>query len=155
MLVELSIGITLAGITILLIQVLPLTVDQNFYAIALITAALIYVCFSIVSQNTTWILTGERRSPQAPSLHGGVTVTELLGVIIFSIIAVIGIKISPWFLAMGWLIHPAWDLLIDNHNLNTFVPQWYPTVCIGYDIAIALYIAYKCSVKEENNSFLN
>lgn len=83
MLLELTIGILFAGLTILLIQVLPPTVYHNFYAIALITAALIYVFFSFVSQNTTWIL------------------TELLGVILFSIIAFTGIKISPWFLAMG------------------------------------------------------
>ena len=56
---------------------------------------------------------------------------------------------------MGWLIHPVWDLLIDNHSLTIFVPQWYPTVCIGYDIAIALYIAWKCIQEEENNPFIN
>ncbi len=91
---------------------------------------------SCVSQNTTWIL------------------TEIIGVILFSIIAFIGIN-SPWFLAIGWLIHPVWDLLIDNHSLTIFVPQWYPTVCIGYDIAIALYIAWKCIQEEENNPFIN
>ena len=79
-----------------------------------------------MSQNTTWIL------------------TELLGVIIFSIIAFTGIKLSPWFLAIGWLILPAWDLLIHNQNLTLFVPRWYPTVCIGYNILMALYIGWKC-----------
>lgn len=133
MVVELAIGIILAGLTILVIQALPSKIDNLFYAVALIIAALIYVGFSSLSQNTTWIF------------------TEILGVIIFSIIAFVGIKFSPWFLAMGWLIHPAWDLLLDNHNLTAFVPQWYPTVCIGYDIAIALYIAWKCIKQKENN----
>lgn len=137
MLVELAIGIILAELTILIIQALSPAIHQKFYAIALITAALIYVGFSSLSKNTAWIF------------------TELLGVIIFSIIAFAGIKFSSWFLAMGWLIHPAWDLLIDNHNLTKFVPQWYPIVCIGYDILMASYIAYKCSNQEENNTFIN
>jgi len=56
---------------------------------------------------------------------------------------------------MGWLIHPIWDLFIDNHNLTLFVPHWYPTFCIGYDIAIGLYIAYKCIKQKENNPSIN
>ena len=111
--------------------------DVYFYALALIIAASIYVAFSFLSQNTTWIF------------------TEIIGVIIFSIIAFLGVKFSLWFLAIGWLIHPAWDLLIDNHNLTAFVPQWYPMVCIGYDIVIALYIAWKCIEQKQNNLFLN
>ena len=136
MLLELAVGITLAGATILVIQAFPTAIHQKFYAIALIIAALIYVGFSLLSQNTTWIF------------------TEIAGVIVFSIISFIGIN-SPWFLAMGWLIHPAWDLLIVNHNLTVFVPQWYPTLCIGYDILMALYIAWKCHEKQENNSSIN
>ncbi len=137
MLLELAVGITCAGLTILVIQAFPSNIHYKIYAVALIIAASIYVGFSFVSQNTIWIL------------------TEIIGIILFSIIAFMGIKLSPWFLAMGWLIHPVWDLLIDNHSLTIFVPQWYPTVCIGYDIAIALYIAWKCIQEEENNPFIN
>ena len=137
MLVQLGIGIIFAGFTLLVIQAFPTRIHNNFYAIALIIAASIYVAFSSLSQNTIWIF------------------TEVIGVIIFSIVGFLGVKFSPWFLAMGWLIHPAWDLLIDNHNLTVFVPQWYPRVCIGYDIAIALYIAWKCIKQKENNLFLN
>ena len=137
MFAELAIGIIFAGLTILVVQAFPSRIHNNFYALALIIAASIYVAFSFLSQNTTWIF------------------TEIIGVIIFSIIAFLGVKFSLWFLAIGWLIHPAWDLLIDNHNLTAFVPQWYPTVCIGYDIAIALYIAWKCIEQKQNNLFLN
>ena len=137
MFVELAIGIILAGLTILLIQAFPSRIHNQIYAAALIIAASIYVGFSSLRQNITWIF------------------TEIMGVIIFSIIAFMGVKFSRWFLAMGWLIHPAWDLLIDNHNLTAFVPQWYAKVCIGYDIAIALYIAWKCIKKKENNYSLN
>lgn len=137
MLIELAIGIILAELTILVIQAFPAKINYQFYAAALIAAASIYVGFSFLSQNTTWIF------------------TEIIGVIIFSAIAFLGVKFSPWFLAMGWLIHPAWDLLIDNHNLTAFVPQWYPTLCIGYDFAIALYIAWKCIKQKQDNLFLN
>jgi hypothetical protein len=137
MLIELAIGIIFAGLTILIIQAFPSRIYDTFYAAALIIAASIYVGFSFLSQNTIWIF------------------TEVTGVIIFSIIAFMGVKFSLWFLTMGWLIHPAWDLLIDNHNLTIFVPQWYPTVCIGYDLLMALYIGWKCIQKQENNLFIN
>ncbi|MEL6461048.1 MAG: DUF6010 family protein [Cyanobacteria bacterium J06636_27] len=133
--VELAIGITLAGLTILVIQTQPPEIHQKIYALALIIAASIYVGFSLLSQNTTWIF------------------TETLGVIVFSLISFLGLKFSPWFLAMGWLIHPAWDLFIDNHNSTIFVPHWYPIVCIGYDIAIAWYLVWKCIKLQANNCF--
>ncbi|MEM6399098.1 MAG: DUF6010 family protein [Cyanobacteria bacterium P01_D01_bin.116] len=137
MFLELLIGITLAGLTILVIQILPSVIHMKIYALALIIAALIYVGFSFLSQNTAWIF------------------TEIIGVIIFSIISFLGLKFSPWLLAMGWLIHPVWDLFIDSHKLTAFVPHWYPTVCIGYDIAFALYIALKCIRTIENNPSIN
>ncbi|BAY87587.1 hypothetical protein NIES267_71110 [Calothrix parasitica NIES-267] len=135
MLAELAIGITLAGLTVLVAQALPPEIHHKIYAVALILAASIYVGFSFSSQHNTWIF------------------TETIGVIIFSVIAFLGVKFSPWFLAMGWLTHPAWDLFIDNHKLNIFVPHWYPTVCIGYDIMIALCIAWKCIKTKENSHF--
>jgi len=77
MLIELAIGITVAGLTILVIQTLPSTIHLKIYAVALIIAASVYVVFSSLSQNTVWIF------------------TEIIGVIIFSIISFIGIKFSP------------------------------------------------------------
>lgn len=136
-LLEFITGITLAGLTIFLVQALPATIHRKIYAITLIIAAFIYVFFYSFSQNTTWIF------------------TEAIGGIIFSLISFIGLKFSPWFLVIGWLTHPLWDLLIDNHKLTPFVPHWYPIVCIGYDIAIALYIASKCIRTEENKAFIN
>ncbi|MBV6625877.1 MAG: hypothetical protein KI793_23595 [Rivularia sp. (in: Bacteria)] len=141
MLVELAVGVILAGLTILVGEALPFTLPfknyRKFYATALIIAALVYVYFSSLSQNGTWIL------------------TEIIGVIIFSIIALLGVKYSFWFLAIGWFIHPIWDLLIDNHSLTIFVPRWYPIICIGYDIVIGSYIAFKCIVEQKNSLFID
>ena len=127
MFAELIIGIILAGVSILLIQVFPSGIHQKIYAIALMIAASIYVIFSSLSNNINWVF------------------IELSGVILFGVIAFLGVKFSPWFLAIGWFAHPVWDLLIDNHTSSIFVPQWYPTICIGYDLAIALYIVWECS----------
>lgn len=127
MFAELIIGIVLAGVSILLIQVFPSGIHQKIYGIALVIAASIYVIFSFLSNNINWVF------------------IELSGVILFGVIALLGVKFSPWFLAIGWFVHPVWDLLIDNHTSSIFVPYWYPTICIGYDLTIALYIAWKCS----------
>lgn len=98
--------------------------EHTFYAIGLVTAALIYVGFaSFNGGNGQWIgieLTGL-------ALYGG---------------AAIAAKQSPWWLVLGWAAHPFWDLGIHVFGSgSTFVPQAYALWCIGFDLLIAIHIA--------------
>ena len=37
---------------------------------------------------------------------------ELVQVIIFGAIALLGLRGSPWWLAAGWALHPLWDVVL-------------------------------------------
>jgi peptidylprolyl isomerase len=54
------------------------------------------------------------------------------GVALFTILAFAG----PRFLAFGWAMHIAWDVLLHPHA----TPWWYPPLCIGFDVVVAIAI---------------
>jgi hypothetical protein len=98
--------------------------EKLSYAIGLGIAAVIYVVFSFFSSSTDWIF------------------IELGGLLIYLPFVVLGVRFSGWFLSFGWLLHVAWDLALHNQPLN-FVPDFYPSVCLGFDVLIAGYICYR------------
>ena len=61
---------------------------------------------------------------------------ELLG---FTALAALAIRRdSPDLLGAGWLAHVPWDALHYRGRGPTQVRSWYPPLCIGYDVAIAV-----------------
>src|SRR5438128_865314 len=64
------------------------------FAIGLVAAAAIYVAFAIWSGTVKGVL------------------IELCGVVVFGILAALGIRRSRYFLALGWAAHVSWDLLL-------------------------------------------
>ena len=108
---------------------------KKFFAGTLIIAALIYVAFA------------------GFGLSNGVStsnwlIVELIGVLIYSFFAYAGVKISPWFLAIGWAAHVFWDVGLHWGADIGFVPGFYPSLCIGFDLVFAIYIAYKVYFKK-------
>jgi hypothetical protein len=98
--------------------------EKISYAIGLGIAAVIYVVFGFFSSSTDWIL------------------TEFIGLLIYLPFAILGVRFSGWFLGFGWLLHIVWDLVLHNQPLS-FVPDFYPSVCLGFDVLIAGYIFYR------------
>jgi hypothetical protein len=98
--------------------------EKISYAIGLGIAAMIYVIFGFFSSSNDWIL------------------TEFVGLLIYLPFAFLGVRFSGWFLGFGWLSHIAWDLVLHNQSLS-FVPDFYPSVCLGFDVLIAGYIFYR------------
>lgn len=45
---------------------------------------------------------------------------------------------SPGLLGAGWLAHVTWDALHHRGRGPTRVRSWYPPLCIGYDVAVAV-----------------
>jgi hypothetical protein len=131
MLLNLLVGILSAGLTIVLILSLKFEQEKQIYAFALIIAALIYIAFSFNSEEWQWI------------------VIESLGALIFSTMAVLGLKLSPLWLVAGWATHPIWDVSLHQIHSTSFVPSWYPIVCLGYDCVIAIYLLLR--LKKESN----
>jgi hypothetical protein len=61
---------------------------------------------------------------------------ELLG---FTALAVLAVeRDSPGLLGAGWLAHVTWDALHHRGRGPTQVRSWYPPLCIGYDVALAV-----------------
>ena len=94
------------------------------FAIGLVVTALIYVGLAIFKGSGRWIL------------------IELAGVAIFAVFAWLGLRKSGWFLAAGWALHPLWDAGLHDYS-TLFVPHWYIGACIGFDLLVAAYIAYR------------
>jgi hypothetical protein len=96
--------------------------ELRLYALSLIVAALIYVGFTTRGASSVWL------------------VVELAGLVSFTFLAWLGLRISPWALALGWALHAAWDAFLHKLSDAPFVPGWYPLVCLSFDLVLALYI---------------
>jgi hypothetical protein len=65
---------------------------------------------------------------------------KVLGVPIFAVLAVLGLKRSPWFLAIGMVVHGvAWDTW--HYRNSTYIPDWYAIACLAADLAFGAYVA--------------
>jgi hypothetical protein len=106
--------------------------ELPIYAAGLAVAALIYVGFAVAGgASVAWLA------------------IESAGLAVFSLPALTRLKWSPLLLALGWAAHALWDLLLhadavmhagggaDAH----FVPDWYRLLCVGFDFALAAYLA--------------
>lgn len=66
---------------------------------------------------------------------------ELLQVIAFGTLGLYGWRGSPYWLALGYLLHPLWDFGV--HHIGpgwTFAPLPYVIACISFDWVVAAYI---------------
>jgi hypothetical protein len=107
--------------------------EQTILAAGLLVTALIYLVFGLAGgADVDWL------------------VTETLGVGIYGIFALLGLRYSLWWLAFGWAIHPAWDAGL--HLLGeaaAFVPMWYTVACIGFDLVVAASILESANANKE------
>jgi hypothetical protein len=92
---------------------------QTLYALALAIAAALYVVFVAVG--------APERLP-----------IEVAGFLLFGAIAWLGTRIWPYAVAGGWLVHIVWDVVLHPPAAGDGVPWWYPPLCIGFDVIVAL-----------------
>jgi hypothetical protein len=119
---EIIVGAILAGVLVVALRRARFEGVLRFWARALFVAAAIYVGFVLVGNaQTQWLL------------------IEVSGLVLFSALAALGLKYSPWVLAGAWFAHIAWDTLLHSQN-TAFIPQWYPLLCIGFDLVVGAYI---------------
>ena len=123
--IELVLGILAAVITIGFIRRKAVQSERGSYATVLIVMAIVYVAFPLWTRDLEWVL------------------IETAGLAGFIVIAVLGRKVSPWFLVVGMFAHVIWDMAHHANDQTAFVPQWYPSACLGYDLFVAGYIAWR------------
>jgi hypothetical protein len=67
---------------------------------------------------------------------------EILQVIAFGTMGLLGWRGSPWWLALGWALHPAWDFVLHYVGPGrSFAPWTYAVACISFDWLVAAYVA--------------
>lgn len=122
---QLLTGVVACGVFILVARTLKPQRELRLYAVGLVIAALIYVGFTARGVTPAWL------------------VLELAGLLVFTLLAWLGLKISALILALSWAAHVAWDVLLHKLLDVAFVPDWYPVVCVGFDLLLAGYIAVR------------
>jgi len=138
MFIKITVGI-LAAVSLILIsrKIYPQKMTKVWQR-ALVIAALIYVGFAIVGQDYEWMK------------------IELLGLFFYGTFARLASKKSILFLSLGWSLHVIWDILLHPNGYPGYVPQWYPSVCLGFDLIIAGYFLWyffdkrKLRIREKN-----
>lgn len=104
----------------------PQAGSRRALAYGLIATAALYVGLAFASDN--------------PKAWFGI---EMTGFAIFGSFALLGLVGSPWWLAIGFALHPFWHLQF--HYLGTgseFTPAWFTLGLTGFDLAVAAYVVY-------------
>jgi hypothetical protein len=92
-----------------------------FYIIGLVVTALIYVAFALIGR------------ADARSLR-----VEAVGVLLYGAMAWAGGRWSAALLALGWALHPVWDVALHLEGAGAaYTPDWYPWGCISFDLMVA------------------
>lgn len=120
----LAVGLVLGVVFIALARVFG---ERRVFAVGLVVAAGLYVGLAVYG-DASWTWLG----------------IEVAGVGLYGALAVLGYRSSAWWLALGWALHPVWDVAL--HQLgggSEFAPPWYPVQCISLDLLVAFYIAWR------------
>lgn len=93
-------------------------------AAGLAVAALIYLGFGVSGGATgPWLL------------------LEVGGLLVFGGVAWRGSQGRPGLLALGWAFHALWDAPLHLSGIAaSYTPAWYPPICLGFDLAVAVGI---------------
>ena len=112
----------------------PVRFEATLYGVFLIVIAVFYLAFtSYFGDELAWRL-------------------ETTAVVVFAVLGCLGIRL-PILLIAGYALHGAWDLLHEIHQhsgTNVFagrqatqVPLAYGAFCATFDLAVAVYLAYR------------
>lgn len=73
--------------------------------------------------------------------HGTWVWVEIAGLAVFATLAVLGLLISPWYLALGIIAHGVlWDAWHHERFVaQHFIPSWYAIACLIADVGVGTY----------------
>src|SRR5204863_2430917 len=112
-----GIGIAVALIVAVFARVTGLDRDRAFYATVAIVVASYYPLFAAMG--------GSERS----------LVVEVIVMIAFVAVAVVGFKFNLWLVVVALAGHGVLDVLHGRVVTNPGVPEWWPAFCMTFDIA--------------------
>ena len=111
--------------TLVFLSYLPELLAYTILAILLASASGVYLRYAFIRRETTLVT------------------VELIFMILFGVLAVVGVAVSPMFLALGFLLHGFWDMAHHPLYIRTSGPAWYQPVCLAFDWGIAAYIVVR------------
>ena len=118
------IGIAIAAIVGVLGRVSRMDRDKAFYAVVLIVVGHYYMLFGVMD-----------------GTRGSVVLQEALIFVLFAALAIIGFRVSMWFVVAGLALHGAFDLVRHLFLPGEGIPAFWPDFCLGFDIAAAAFVA--------------
>ena len=74
----------------------------------------------------------------------GRSALEALGLLLYGAAAWIGFRKSTTLLALGWAMHPVWDVALHLQGAGAaYTPDWYPWGCVSFDLVVggAVFVA--------------
>ena len=105
--------------------------DRAFYPTVLIVIASYYGLFAVMGG-----------SKQALA-------TELVVIVVFLFVAVLGFKRNLWIVAGALVTHGIFDIVHGHLIENPGVPAWWPVFCLTYDITAGAYLAWRLNRSRE------
>lgn len=100
--------------------------EKRTLAISLVAAAVIYIALALIWGNIKWVF------------------IETAGLAVYGIFVWASIRHSGYWLALGWLLHPIWDIILHLLGPGRIVaPEWYVIACVPFDFLIAGYILFR------------
>ncbi|NNE35514.1 MAG: hypothetical protein HKN13_09765 [Rhodothermales bacterium] len=87
---------------------------------------------------------------QSPSTPDNWQFTWYAGIAAFAVLAVLGLFRSPWWIAIGLLLHGVFDSAVTIAGASTWVGSAYGPWCAGFDIALSLIFILRVCVTPES-----
>jgi hypothetical protein len=122
MLLPILVGTLLGGVFVLIARRSGRVGEVGVLALGLIVTALLYVVLALFGADRRWLG------------------YETGGLAIFGVVAWLGMRVSPAWLALGWVGHVAWDVGLHLEQAQPVVATWYPLFCVGFDLIVAGYL---------------
>jgi hypothetical protein len=120
------IGLLLALAVAVYATTLRLDRDRAFYPTVLLVIAVLYILFAAIGGGS-----------------GRVFLIESLIAGVFVVAASVGFRRSLWLVAAGLAAHGVMDFFHGQLVVNPGVPAWWPAFCGSYDVAAAVYLAWR------------
>lgn len=94
----------------------------------------------LISALTLAIIAGAYIGFAAQAHSPMVFLGELVVAIGFALIALVGVLWHSAVIAVGLILHAAWDFLHHNTDFGANVPEWYIPFCVFVDIAAGAFL---------------
>jgi hypothetical protein len=135
MLTPIVLGAVLGGLLVLVAHRFKRAGEIQLLALGLVVAAFIYVVLALAAgADRRWLA------------------LESAGLAVFGALAWLGLRVSPWWLALGWVAHVGWDVGLHLDRTQAFVTAWYPLLCVGFDLVVAGFLLGRASAGQPSRT---